>query len=232
MPRNTRQMPLYEQVLRDLKGKIVSGSYKKGELLPSEKELIATYGVSRITIRKTLSLLADMGFIETNQGKGSTVLFALDKIREDRNFAKAAEEYYRDFAGAAQIRLMLEPEMAKMAAETATKEQIQYLGECLKEDKSSDDKMRSSFHKGIAYILGNNMLNEIIDRLCKLEEGGGALGIILPENQKEVAKVVEEQHQKIYDAIRSKNGEFAYFYMKEHTLYMSRLYEEYYSILK
>ena len=45
---------LYTQVLEQVKSMIAQGVYKKGDLLPSEKELIEMMGVSRITVRKAL----------------------------------------------------------------------------------------------------------------------------------------------------------------------------------
>lgn len=232
MGKNNKQVPLYEQVLRDLRTKIVSGVYKKGDLLPSEKELIDSYGVSRITIRKALSILADMGLVETSQGKGSVVLFSIDNIQRDSEFAKAAEEHYREFMASTQIRLMLEPEIAKQVAEKATKEQIQQLKRTLKEGDMLEDKKRETFHRTMVSILDNRVLEDILEQLLKLEQGGFSLGVIFPENQRETAEIIEQQHEKIYEAIRDKNPEFAYFYMKVHTEYMTRIYKEYYERLK
>ena len=62
---------LYEQVVEQIKNMIVQGIYKKGDLLPSEKELIEMTGVSRITVREALRLLNEAGVIETHKGKGS-----------------------------------------------------------------------------------------------------------------------------------------------------------------
>jgi len=64
---------LYTQVLEQVKSMIAQGVYKKGDLLPSEKELIEMMGVSRITVRKALQILSEAGIIETRKGKGSFV---------------------------------------------------------------------------------------------------------------------------------------------------------------
>ena len=56
---------LYTQVLEQVKSMIAQGVYKKGDLLPSEKELIEMMGVSRITVRKALQILSEAGVIET-----------------------------------------------------------------------------------------------------------------------------------------------------------------------
>ena len=61
MAKQGGQTPLYEQVVKMVKDQIVSGVYSKGDLLPSEKEMIDNLGVSRITVRKALSILSLRG---------------------------------------------------------------------------------------------------------------------------------------------------------------------------
>ena len=65
---------LYEQVVERVRGMIEQGIYKKGDLLPSEKELMEMMGVSRITVREAMRLLSEAGVIHTIKGKGSFVL--------------------------------------------------------------------------------------------------------------------------------------------------------------
>ena len=75
---------LYTQVLEQVKSMIAQGVYKKGDLLPSEKELIEMMGVSRITVRKALQILSEAGVIETRKGKGSFVAGKdLEFVREE-----------------------------------------------------------------------------------------------------------------------------------------------------
>ena len=56
-----KQLPLYEQIYNDIIEGIENGTYKKGDRLPSEKELSEKYCVSRITSKKALELLAEEG---------------------------------------------------------------------------------------------------------------------------------------------------------------------------
>lgn len=65
--------PLYIQIKEDLETAIKSNKYPKDTKLPSEKELCEKYQVSRITIRKAIELLDNMGMIYAVQGKGSYV---------------------------------------------------------------------------------------------------------------------------------------------------------------
>jgi DNA-binding GntR family transcriptional regulator len=65
--------PKYAQVVAEIKRRIESGEYAPGSLLPSEHQLVESFGVSRPTIVKSLSALRQDGWLETQQGKGSFV---------------------------------------------------------------------------------------------------------------------------------------------------------------
>jgi GntR family transcriptional regulator len=65
--------PKYAQVVAEIKRRIESGEYPAGSLLPSEHQLVDSFGVSRPTIVKSLSVLRQDGWIDTQQGKGSFV---------------------------------------------------------------------------------------------------------------------------------------------------------------
>ncbi|MBO5460804.1 MAG: FadR family transcriptional regulator [Ruminococcus sp.] len=229
MGRNSSQTPLYEQVVKIIEGQIMSGVYKKGDLLPSEKELIESLEVSRITVRKALSILADMGIIETSKGRGSTVIFNMEDTDSHEKFAEKIDEYRESFIESTQVRLLLEPEIAKQVAMEATSEQIEYLKQCLK--GNVDKEMGLDFHRAIVSILNNKELNDIMNRLILAEEMNAPAGVIPPEKQDKIGKLIEGQHWRILEAIEKKDGEFAYFYMKEHTRFILQMYEEYFERL-
>lgn len=65
--------PLYIQVSNSIKDDIQKGKLIRGEKLPNEAQLVEKLGVSRGTIRKSLSLLNEEGYVETVHGKGSFV---------------------------------------------------------------------------------------------------------------------------------------------------------------
>ena len=66
------EMPksIYEDIYKDLKMKIEDNTFAYQELLPSENTLIQTYGCSRNTLRRAVSLLVSGGYVQTMQGKG------------------------------------------------------------------------------------------------------------------------------------------------------------------
>ncbi|MHC5248774.1 GntR family transcriptional regulator [Enterococcus sp. LJL90] len=65
--------PLYQTILNDLKEKILSGTLQPGSQVPTEKELSDSYQVSRITSKRALTELEQLGLIERTRGKGSFV---------------------------------------------------------------------------------------------------------------------------------------------------------------
>jgi DNA-binding GntR family transcriptional regulator len=65
--------PKYAQVIDELRGRIESGEYPPGSLLPSEHQLSDEFQIARPTVVRALRVLRQDGWIETQQGKGSFV---------------------------------------------------------------------------------------------------------------------------------------------------------------
>ena len=65
--------PKYQQILNELKEAIASGKYTTGQRLPSEHELVAVYGTSRVTVNRALRELQITGLIDRRAGSGSYV---------------------------------------------------------------------------------------------------------------------------------------------------------------
>jgi len=68
-----KPIPQYRKLYEILRKHILDGVYKEGDLLPSENELCQLYGMTRPTVRQSLSTLAYDGYISKHQGKGSIV---------------------------------------------------------------------------------------------------------------------------------------------------------------
>lgn len=66
-------VPQYKRLYHILRKHILDGVYREGDLLPSENELCQLYGMTRPTVRQSLSTLANEGYIRKHQGKGSIV---------------------------------------------------------------------------------------------------------------------------------------------------------------
>jgi len=65
--------PIYEQVVEQVKGLIMEGQLKEGEMLPSVRALAKDLRVSALTVKKAYDALEQEGFVITVHGKGSFV---------------------------------------------------------------------------------------------------------------------------------------------------------------
>jgi len=68
-----KEAPYYRKLYEQLRMLIEDGTFRQGDLLPSENELCATHHLTRPTVRKALDMLVNDGFILRKQGKGSIV---------------------------------------------------------------------------------------------------------------------------------------------------------------
>lgn len=68
-----KTIPQHRKLYETLRKHILEGVYSEGDLLPSENELCQLYGMTRPTVRQSLSSLANDGYISKHQGKGSIV---------------------------------------------------------------------------------------------------------------------------------------------------------------
>jgi DNA-binding GntR family transcriptional regulator len=82
--------PAYAQLVRILLGQVAAGEFRPGDRLPSEAQLCQRYGVSPMTVRRVVNILADRGVVIAEQGRGtfvrplqlSTATFDLDRLQQ------------------------------------------------------------------------------------------------------------------------------------------------------
>ncbi|MBP7337570.1 GntR family transcriptional regulator [Niveispirillum sp.] len=71
-------VPRYQQIAQLLRAAITDGTYKVGDLLPTEQELCARHGISRHTARDALRLLTDAGLVTRKRRAGTMVAAATE----------------------------------------------------------------------------------------------------------------------------------------------------------
>lgn len=88
---------IYEGIYREIRSRIINGTYAFQEMLPTEAELTAEFGCTRNTVRRALSMLADGMFVQPIHGKGVRVIWlkgetdmlgALEEVESFGEFAK------------------------------------------------------------------------------------------------------------------------------------------------
>lgn len=70
---NTSMIPIYEQVMDQIKQQIISGELSENEALPSVRNLSSSLKISALTVKKAYDKLEEEGFVVTIHGKGTYV---------------------------------------------------------------------------------------------------------------------------------------------------------------
>ncbi|MGN0410108.1 MAG: GntR family transcriptional regulator [Candidatus Fimousia sp.] len=73
---NSSMQPIYEQIVSQIKDKIIQGELKEEEMLPSVRTFAKELKVSALTVKKAYDALEEEGFVVTVHGKGSFVTMA------------------------------------------------------------------------------------------------------------------------------------------------------------
>lgn len=95
---NSSMVPIYEQLMDQIKNEIISGSLAENEILPSVRSLSAELRISALTVKKAYDKLEEEGFVVTVHGKG-TYVAATDRQLALEARKKTVED---DFAAAVQ----------------------------------------------------------------------------------------------------------------------------------
>ena len=112
---------LASQVEDALMDDILNKPVPIGEKIPNEYELAEMYGVGRSTIRETVKSLVSKGILEVRQGSGTYVI-GTDTLENDPLGFSKYEDKYKLALELFEVRLMLEPEIAALAAQKATEQ--------------------------------------------------------------------------------------------------------------
>lgn len=154
---------LGEAVIERLTTAILDGRLKPGDALPSEGQIASTFGVSKPIAREALRELAAMGVVQVQQGKVGRVR-AIDSGPLSRmlRFAMAGAE--EGFQEAVELRRLLEPAVARLAAQRRTAADIVEMRAILARlEQSRGDSARwleadLAFHRHIAAMAHNGLI--------------------------------------------------------------------------
>ncbi|MDJ0684444.1 MAG: FadR/GntR family transcriptional regulator [Alphaproteobacteria bacterium] len=210
---------LYQKVADQIEGMIRSGELVAGERLPSERELAARLGVSRPTVREAMIALEIAGLVEVRTGSGVYVL-------QRRQKPAGGFSVLRDIgAGPLELidaRLIIEPAIAKCAAQRVTTPQLEAITAAVNAMKAAGDsvahrKADEAFHTAIAAACGNGVLVSIVQEMWRemfspLFERMGHLTGLVPDRHSDTT----DEHTAIYDALIRRDAEAAEAAMRDH----------------
>lgn len=215
----SRPKNLSNQIEEQILKAINKGVFVVGEYLPSENKLVEIFEVSRGVIREALLLLSAKGFIEIKKGKGAKVLNPSIKTLFDP-FSSLVNYKCgnKGLKHSLDIRVMIEPQIASLAAINRNEEDLMKLKHCFdqmekhKNDRKSFAFYDIEFHKIISLSSGNPMFSIILEPIFHFlqtyhQEACEDLNADL---------ITFDYHQRILIAIENGDKNAAYKSMKEH----------------
>jgi GntR family transcriptional repressor for pyruvate dehydrogenase complex len=166
-----------------LKERILTGEYVPGDFLPTIDDLLIEFGISRPTMREALNLLEAGGLVRLRRGPGGGTVV---RVPDNDEVVRALDALFRyertTVAHLMEVRLVLEPAAARLAALRGTDEEFAELAQSIERQKSADllqnDKRwfeeNLAFHNKIGHMARNPVVRVLTDSLRELIRQAGS----------------------------------------------------------
>jgi GntR family transcriptional repressor for pyruvate dehydrogenase complex len=222
-----RHAGVKQQVFEQLRDGIVRGTWSAGTRLPSENELSAKLGCSRISIREALQMLASLGLVQTRQGGGTSVRPYAGEVLLSPLLPMLALER-TDIRHVLEYRRIMERGCVALAVERAGDAEIAELEAACEAMRKSTQNLEAfaradlEFHLALARASKNPVLVKV----------NSVIRDILSASMEEIVRALGtrdglDYHRRILTALKARDAEGAMALMEEHvTRTIERLKEE------
>jgi len=202
----SRTHKISDQIIEQIRNAILSGRFKPGDKVASEKELMSEFGVSKATLREALRVLEGMGLVEIRKGIAGGVFIAEVDMKTTIsgiiNFLHFKTVSIKDIT---MIRYLLEPPLAQIAASRIQPEDIVKLETMITENPVVPDTIVSreiGFHRYLARMTENPILILVMDFIDNILNDVKFQLDLGAEFYHKVAKA----HQAILECLKQKDG--------------------------
>ena len=209
---------LYERIVSQIEQRIEAGDLKVGDQLPSERELAEQFTVSRTAVREAVKALRQKGLVEIRLGRGTFITNETnDTIRNSLSLLMKIGGK-NGSASLVEVREILEPEIAALAATRITDEDITTMREAVEIMGTALDKVDLfveadlDFHLALAEGTQNPLIPILMDSIIDLlREQRKRIGLTKGGLQRG-----QVHHKRILDAITRRDPEAARQAMQDH----------------
>jgi GntR family transcriptional repressor for pyruvate dehydrogenase complex len=219
-----RKTRVSEEIIGQVRDLITSGRLKVGDRLPAERELAKTLQVGRSTVREAIRALESLGVLEARPGEG-TFLVSNPSDKQFDPITAHAFSSWENQRKLFEVRMVIEPDLAALAARRASFEQIVKMRATLQEQDAqvkageSGIKADSAFHYLLAEAAGNDILYRIMDSLMDLLRETREAS--LHTGDRSVRSM--RQHKALLRAIETRDPVAAERRMREHIAEMEQI---------
>lgn len=215
---------LSSKIITEIKNALLKGEMKVGDFLPPESQMAEKFGVCRASVREGLKILEYLGVVDIKQGSRTKIIDQMHFDSDQKVLPTISQQNIEEYF---EVRLMIEPEVAKLAALKATEEDLQRIENTFCEinpeitESSTENSLK--FHFSIIDSVHNELLKKIITHIVELQIEFCKMTHDTITRREDTLK----EHRLIYDAIKSRNAEYAYHMMKVHLLNSYKDYHSY-----
>jgi GntR family transcriptional regulator, transcriptional repressor for pyruvate dehydrogenase complex len=216
-----KQSRVSEAVTEQLKQAILLGHFKAGDRLPSERDLSDQFQVSRVAVREALRVLENAGFIATRQGvTGGAYVTDLSFQQLVNAFLDLFLSDKISIPDLHDVRRLIEPEVARLAAARITPEHAQRLREALMaegvvvDSVSEEVERKTTVHFILAEMCGNRFLEALVRSVVGLSKK--IVETIDPANPQTLHPA--GMHRPVVEAVLAGDAEGAAKAMEEHAI--------------
>ena len=207
--------PLPQLVSEEIEKLIVLGEFKPGDRLPSEYELAQRLGVGRSTVREATKALVSRKILEVHRGNGTFVCEQTGLVQDPLGL-RFQPDKKRLGLDLCEVRLMIEPEIAALAAQKATEEEIarmQALCDAIEEKVRRNENygaLDQQLHTLWAACTRNAIMPNLVPILSQ------AIPLFIDITKRALQMQSLRTHQAVVDAIRARDSEAARQAMRVH----------------
>ena len=212
-------------------GEITEQQLSPGLMLPPEREMLEQYGVARGTLREALRFLEMQGVLTIKPGPGGGPVVVEPDARPLASvIALLLQRSGAAFRTILEARELLEPAMARMAAERGHEGEIGEIRASLEVMRGRIDDLRvfldenHHFHAAIGHASGNRLFDLLLSSLSRITDGT-ALGVDYPERRR---RAVLQAHERIYDRIAAHDPDGAADAARQHIREFAQYLDRYY----
>lgn len=209
---------VHEQIVHKIEEMLLKRELVVGDRLPSERELAKKFNVSRNAVRQALAVLKEKELIEIRIGDG-TYAKSSPKTPIVASLADLLNKHRKEIVDPIEVRQLIEPQIASLAAERASEQDIEELENLIAEHRKLlqtreflTPEEDEEFHCKIALATGNSILPKIITTTFTHVDKSRFVSL----SNKKSPKLSLEGHQKIVNAIRMRDPEGAFEAMLQH----------------
>jgi GntR family transcriptional repressor for pyruvate dehydrogenase complex len=219
------RLPLTHSIARDLQDAIRAGELKPGAKLPSQRVLSRRFGVSRASLREALLMLETLGLVRTLPARGTVVVGPDGSALPATPWRYAATHRIADVF---QTRLLLEPELCRLAAPAITAQTLATLDATTvrfetgwrQGDLVAHVEADLAFHRLIAEACPNAMLRQIYLSVQAMLSESQRQPIPHTATDRMEASIAE--HRRIAEGLRAGDGTAAAAAMRAHVANTAR----------